>query len=47
MGELFSEKKAEVQYDSDPLISLGFMKLVLLIFFLKLKLQYVFPAFFE
>lgn len=32
MGELLSEIKAEVQYDSAPQICLGFMKFVLLIF---------------
>lgn len=38
------KKKADVQYDGVPLICLGFMKLVLLIFFLKLV--YFFPAVF-
>lgn len=43
MGKLLSEKKAKVQYDGAPLICLGCMKLVLLIFFLKL--MYFFPVF--
>lgn len=43
MGELFSGKKAEVQYDSVPLICYGFMKLALLIFFSKFI--YFFSAF--
>lgn len=40
-----SEIKAEAQYDGALPICLGFMKFVLLIFFLKL--MYFFTAFFE